>query len=162
MDFANNSNTNIYNCYFQTIEQTDKIQMELNYISEPVNKANFDMQLLQIPITNPNTPLPLPLTQSNILALTYPNYNQTNNSDFMEDGESICSDMNTMADQELVMEQLGDLFDMLQPYASVNSSTKELMNDYIDCNDYTSCIGCIENQPNQQAHMGPFGCLVSI
>ncbi len=170
MDFANNSNINIYNCYFQTIEQNqrtqlehidEKIEMEQIYIPEPINKAK----------ANSNMQLTTTLTQTNLLALTYPNYNQTNNSDYMEDVKSICSDidMNTMVDQELVMDQLGDLFEMCKPFAEIPNN-EEQMTDYIDYNDYndynynqhTSCIGCIENQPNQLAHMGPFGCLVNI
>lgn len=36
--------------------------------------------------------------------------------------------------------------------------TEKRMNEFIDCFGYR-CSGCLENQPNQLAHMEPGGCL---
>ncbi len=38
-----------------------------------------------------------------------------------------------------------------------NKST--LINRILDYQDRPTCIGCLEDQPNQLAHMGPGGCL---
>ena len=53
-----------------------------------------------------------------------------------------------------------DLRNILSGFNEQRFGNKSILNDRIlDYQDRPTCIGCLEDQPNQLAHMGPGGCL---
>ena len=50
------------------------------------------------------------------------------------------------------------------PYKRINleefkKDIQAMIVNFNSADSADNCIGCLENQPNQQAHMGPGGCL---
>ncbi len=103
----------------------------------------------------------------NLLAITYP---QQNNDDTISEND-------VMMDNSEIIDQLTELFETLPSISSDSNLNENQQSNHMDLEQinqteypdtntntnnyfyYTTCIGCIENQPNQLAHMGPHGCL---
>ncbi len=111
----------------------------------------------------------------NQLAITYPQNNDNNN----DNNNDTISENDVMMDNSDMVDQLTELFEALPSISNtslmaidqdINSNTihneqnEQSGSSNTDTNNYfyytfSTCIGCIENQPNQLAHMGPHGCL---
>lgn len=53
-----------------------------------------------------------------------------------------------------------DLCNILSGFNEVTFGNKSTLIDRIlEYQDRPTCVGCLEDQPNQLAHMGPGGCL---
>ena len=53
-----------------------------------------------------------------------------------------------------------DLHNILSGFDEPTNGNKiVLIERILDYQDRPTCIGCLEDQPNQLAHMGPGGCL---
>ena len=114
-------------------------------------KKGYDSQKKRIEFQN---------YQINLLKKKVETWKNKYETDMVEINEQMCGEFVMCNERISKLEEICEKYKQYQKRVIIDDSTEDEMPlSDTESEDEIVCMGCLEHQPNQEAHMGPGGCM---